>query len=100
MRERHTRGDVDAACEALGWLNLTMCAREIGAPDPDIDFHIGYALALGVRPEFAEKVKLPMHPRVEKLIDWWTPLETPDNHRVGQLPFETFLTSIRVLIRA
>ena len=61
-----------SAAEALGWKTATYSSHENGGRTLSAERMIGYALAMGIRPEFAVFGSGEMFPSPEQSFDWWS----------------------------
>jgi hypothetical protein len=84
LREKHPVEDIDDAAYNCGRLLQTILKHEREEIPQNIDFQIGYALALRARPEFAVLTVLPLHPRPHEQVDWWEPLPASSMRLLGK----------------
>ena len=84
LREKHPFADIDDAAYNCGRLLQTILKHEREEIPQNIDFQIGYALALRARPEFAVLTVLPLHPRPHEQVEWWEPLPSSSMRLLGK----------------
>lgn len=84
LREKHPFEDIDDAAYNCGRLLQTILKHEREEIPQNIDFQIGYALALRARPEFAVLTVLPLHPRPNEQVEWWEPLPASSMRLLGK----------------